>query len=682
MVVIAGFPQFSGVHMKDLLSIQVLKQDARLALAPVVVACTCMAMAVNAMAADSAAGPPSPLYSVVNLGASGGTAVLNQRGQVLYSNVFFDGRRRYDIVASRGRYISARGFNSLGVVVGTFDDATTPPPFNIRAFTWTVDRGIRALAGPGSAAAMAINDRNQAVGSTPGVAITARANRWNPDGTQTKLGPLPASLSGATAVNVAGAAVGSTDVAGDGSHAVVWDAAGSATDLGKLGGYQSVADFVNTNGQVAGRSFSHENIGLKDHRTIGFFWSRKVGAVRILPFSWDDVTIDALNEAGQVIGNFVPPPGDLTQTFLPFIWCMDDGARQLPLGNNDKARVLALNNRMQMVGFTQQVFHDDTTRHAVFWDGINIPVDLNTRLYRAPAGLVLTSAIAINDSGAILAESNAGLVLLRPGTKQSPAPVLGPITKTMPGKTIAQNSTTDFIAEFVGSSTAATHVAAATVDDGCAQTPASLREVRGQGDVSVRHAFCKAGAFNLKIKVSDVVGNTAEVQRLQFVADPAVMTLMGQETLSSLSKQSTTTDKHPLQLTLWAPLTNGGAANTSRTAPGFVSASGPFSFRGEVTGSPVRNGQSVQLSGTGSMEGRAGYGFTLDATVDSSRGGSVNRLRLRISHQDPDSHTEVVDYDNAAAATGLATAVARTLDTSDRIPLVDGVWLVGGPPER
>src|SRR5205823_3200552 len=112
-------------------------------------------------------------------------------------------------------------------------------------------------------------------------------------------------------------------------------------------------------------------------------------------------------------------------------------------------------------------------------------------------------------------------------------PVLGPITKTTPGDTVALNAITDFTAAFVGSSAARTHVAAAAVDDGCPQTAPSLREVRGQGDVSVRHAFCKPGSFNVRIKLTDVSGNTAEVQSLQFVGDPAVATLMGQTTLSS-----------------------------------------------------------------------------------------------------------------------------------------------------
>lgn len=86
----------------------------------------------------------------------------------------------------------------------------------------------------------------------------------------------------------------------------------------------------------------------------------------------------------------------------------------------------------------------------MLWSDVANPVDLNTRLYRAPAGLVLYAANAINDDGAIVADSSAGLV---------------------------------------------------------------LRERRGTGDVSLRHTFCKAGAFTVKIKVTDRAGNATQVQR-------------------------------------------------------------------------------------------------------------------------------------------------------------------------
>lgn len=669
--------------MKQIFDAQLRQPDGGARLASIIVACTSLGFA-NAYGApvNNTVEPAPPMYTVVNIGVSPNTVFLNQRGQVAYSsynngnanNVFFDGRRRYDIKAPGGRYTAVRGLNNLGVVVGEFDDGSTPPSNN-RAFRWTAGGGLRALPGPGYAVAVAINDRNQAVGSVHEGTSYTRANRWNSDGTQTRLGPLPPGQSQANAINYSSVAVGVSDVEMDGSHAMVWDAAGSATDLGKFGGVGSVADFVNANNQVAGRYFTVPG-PLGGTNTAGFFWSRAGGGVKILPFGWDNVTIEALNDNGKVAGNKMYPPGDLYQHTVPFIWCLQDGARLLPVGTFPNSRVLALNNRSQMVGFIQQADGQIATRRAVFWNAVSLPVDLNTRLYRAPAGLVLTSAKAINDHGFILADSNAGLVLLRPGRDISPGPVLGPITRTTAGDTVALNSTVDFAANFVGSSGTKTHAASAIIDDGCPQTEPSLREVRGQGDISVRHTFCKAGTFNVKVKVTDRLGNTAEVQSLQFVSDPAIATLMGRGVLTSQSKQPTNTGEHPMQVTLWVPLADDGVSNTARRGKGFVNASGPFDFHAEVEGAPVRNAQSIQINGTGRLNGRAGYRFSLDSSTNSDLGGDVNRLHLRITHQDMDSHSEVVDFDNAA---GVASIMARP----DGMAIVEGgVRLVGGKPTR
>lgn len=190
--------------------------------------------------------------------------------------------------------------------------------------------------------------------------------------------------------------------------------------------------------------------------------------------------------------------------------------------------MLALNNRAELVGFTEQTAGDPASKRAVRWQGAGSATDLNTRLHRAPPGLVLTSAKAVNDRGMILAESNAGLVLLRPGKNQSAAPVLGPIT-TPAGDTFAVNSTGEFSVAFVGTDAARAYVASVAIDDGCAQTAPALRQVRGHGDVSIRHAFCKAGAFYLKVTLADAAGNSAQVQRRLVVGDGVAAAPAAQE---------------------------------------------------------------------------------------------------------------------------------------------------------
>ncbi|WP_164666724.1 hypothetical protein, partial [Pseudomonas viridiflava] len=84
-----------------------------------------------------------------------------------------------------------------------------------------------------------------------------------------------------------------------------------------------------------------------------------------------------------------------------------------------------------------------------------MPIDLNTQLYRAPAGLELRAAYRINERGDILADSNAGLVLLRPGRRGTDAPVLGPIIGLPAVVDLGQDLTMTL--NFSDSNTAQTH---------------------------------------------------------------------------------------------------------------------------------------------------------------------------------------------------------------------------------
>jgi hypothetical protein len=146
-------------------------------------------------------------------------------------------------------------------------------------------------------------------------------------------------------------------------------------------------------------------------------------------------------------------------------------------------------------------------------------VDLNGRLYRAPAGLVLYTGKAINDRGDILADSNAGLVLLRPGTRGSDAPVLGPVNTATATGTPAVGARVDFSVAFMDTGPSETHTATASIDDGCPADMPVVREARGNGEVDVGHTFCRAGDVMIRVKVTDRAGNTTEVHRALTVAD-------------------------------------------------------------------------------------------------------------------------------------------------------------------
>jgi probable HAF family extracellular repeat protein len=473
------------------------------------------------LATCASAAPANLLqYSVINLAPGSGVALLNQRGQAGFTtyssgamiNGFFDGRQVHRVGPAGAGDTVVSGLNDLGVVVGQFNDAATPAPFNYRAFSWSVAGGLRALPGPGQSMARAINRLNQAVGSTKGDAFYGRAYRWNPDGTAFNLGPLPASLSEAIAINDSGVAVGYADVARYDSHAVVWDANGNATDLGTLGGTQSVATHINVHGQVLGSYY-------RDSIPGGFLWSRTGGIVKIMPEAPMGVRVAALNDNGDVAANLQVVDDNGNYAYTPMLWSLARGGRALPLGGAAHGSVDALNNRGGMVGYLERKTGDVSNRRAVLWSGAKTPLDLNLRIHHAPAGLVLHAGKAINDQGDILADSNAGLVLLRPGTQGSAAPVLGPVVA--PGDVLPLGAVSDLSVAFTDTGASETHLASASVDDGCPSEAPVVREARGNGEINLRHVFCQPGSFTVKVKVTDRAGNATEVHRLLSVGDTA-----------------------------------------------------------------------------------------------------------------------------------------------------------------
>jgi hypothetical protein len=438
-------------------------------------------------------------YSVINLApAEAEFGVLNQQGHAAFAYAFgtgvgyFDGRRVYPAGPFRAEYKRVTALNEQGVAIvdtGYGDGA---------AYSWSLARGVRLLADSGFA--RGINKRGQIVGHAGGIAQV-----WKPDGSQANLGPTNAN-SEAYDINNHGLSAG--QYAG---RATAWNANGTPIQIGLTSTYGSEGRFVNAQDQVAGTFSDDAGMGV-------FVWSRKNGLVRIGPFP-RLVRLMGLNDHGQIAGDRQVAEAGLSVTFAPFTWTAQRGLRLLPIGSGVHGRVDALNNNAEMVGFIQQLPFQENSKRATYWNDISQPVDLNARLYRAPKGLVLHAAIAINDAGAILANSNAGLVMLRPGRTGSAAPVLGPLTGA--DRYTDFNSTLDLTVTFVDSNAAETHAASASVDDGCPHSAPSLREVRGTGDVSLRHTFCRAGPANIVIRVTDRAGNATEARHTVYVSDPS-----------------------------------------------------------------------------------------------------------------------------------------------------------------
>ena len=611
-------------------------------------------------------GPVTPrVYSVINLAPDNLGAYLNEQGQAAFSsfvrsmNSYFDGDRLHDFASLDLTLI--RGLNNRGTVTGlTNDDAR--PFSNVRAFSWTLAGGLRLLPGLG-AFAYDINDRNQIVGSSSDRLTSTIAARWDADGRLRLLLPRPPSQSTAHAINNRGIAGGFADVAVEGPvQAVLWDPAGRQTALGSMGGTWASAGFLNERGDAAGQVYGGE-----DDPVRAFFWNARSGMASLASPDMRNLYVNDLNDQGNIAG-IVQARNAPSTDHSAFRWSRARGLEWLTprTGPGIVTDVTDLNNRNQMVGSVER---PGARPRAVRWDWTAAPLDLNTRLHRPPAGLVLQSGRAINEAGTILAESNAGLVMLRPGTRGTDAPVLGPVTGLSNTGEVGQ--VVRGSVGFVDNSASEVHRAVVTWSDNCRSPQPLVREAGGVGRVTFQHRFCKAGAFQMTVQVRDSGGRATRVGIHYYVDETGVPAISGQGVLGREGGSGMARGAQALRFVLWAPLAAARAGTADIPAAGtpVFRLAGSFRFESDHVGAPARNGGVVRLEGTGRFNGRAGYRFLAEASDGAGIGqAGADRMRVRISHGDP-AGAEVVDYDNGPAP---ADALSPAATATDRTRLAQG----------
>ena len=598
------------------------------------------------------------VYSVINLDPEGGAATfLNEKGQaavgsfVFGTNSFFDGDRVLPLGDLGGGFTVIKGLNNRGVVLAESLDASLPFG-NYNPVTWTRAGGLRLVPGATNGLVWDINDHNQIVGQVPAPGITARAVRFNPNGTVLPLGPLPFSLSEGRAINNAAFAGGYADAADGTIHATVWNGAGSVTDLGTLGGQRAFTLLVNARGEAAGYSDDAAN----EHE-IGFFRSPGGPLVPVGSQDGGSRLVADLNDRSELVGITSIPGGSAA-----YQWTRSRGLVLLPRAGALESDVFDINNRSERVG---RLYRPAGSR-AVLWRGLTTPIDLNSRLHRIPAGLVLEAGAAINEAGVILAYSNAGLVMLRPGKAGTDAPVLGPVLGLPDIVTLGDEARATL--GFIDNAPGQTHTAVADWGDSCASPSPLVSEAYGRGEVGLQHTFCAPGFLNLVLRVTDSAGRSTETQRQVLVNAPGLAALSGRGTLAGGAAPTGAARALPLQFTLWAPLgANAAASAGTKAARAVVSLQGPFGFKSDSVSSVSRNAAQVRLEGTGSYNGRAGYSFLVDA-VDGGARKNGDRMRVRISHRDA-TGGEVVDYDSARKAKASLSAATA----SDGLAPVEGV---------
>jgi probable HAF family extracellular repeat protein len=273
---------------------------------------------------------------------------------------------------------------------------------------------------------------------------------WSPStGRAVDLGTLGGTATQVAGINDAGQVIGASFLAGNFiEHAFLWTSAGGMADLGTLGTQQSMATLINGAGQVVGlsvtpipsvvRAFSwtpatgmiaigalaggiSEPVQLTESgQVVGHSWADSLGTLH--GFSWTAAggLVDlgilpdgrssqalAVNGSGVIMGVSTTGAGNLHAVVWPPTRAIVDlGTLGGPLSSP-----LSINDAGEVVGSSDTASGD---QHAFVWSEIAGMLDLNDVTPDKPAGAVLTRATEAHDSGAILTESTAGLVLLRP----------------------------------------------------------------------------------------------------------------------------------------------------------------------------------------------------------------------------------------------------------------------------
>jgi hypothetical protein len=453
------------------------------------------------------------VYGITNLaGPPAFRAFINAKGQVAmeYEAIdtsqhvgFFDGQQVINVEPANSIARSLGGLNDKGTVAG---QSRPSIPEGFQPFRWSAATGavvLPSLNPNGDTFTNSINNRNEIVGSSqvePGGSF--RAVRWTASNALMALLTPPGFIdSGAGDINDANITLGSATAVGGNYHVFRWDAAGRPTDLGTFGAFGAMGGLINNRGDFTGMRYQSpfEAIG-------SFLWLRKGGFLPIVDPAGRITVVHSLNEFGQVAGR-----SNLAGVDHPFFFSRKTGYVNLERQPYTFGVAYQLNDKGVIVGnLGRPTPEGGEILRAYRWSpGTFTAVDLNTRLLNPPTGLVLTAAFGISAKGDIVANSNAGLVLLRQGGGGTDAPVLGPIQLTEP---VRLNQVTQLTLSFRDRNLADTHTATVDWDDGAGPQAANIERQGGGGLVSAEHTYVSNGLYNIVVRVTDSTGKTTALK--------------------------------------------------------------------------------------------------------------------------------------------------------------------------
>ena len=337
-----------------------------------------------------------------------------------------------------------------------------------------------------------------------------------------------------------------------------------------------------------------------------------------------------------MIGERWPTPVDRNG----FIWSRETGLIVIGTPEVDRSETNDLNNRGQVVG--------SLNGQGFIWTRASGFVDLSSRVTGAPPGLTLFVGGAINDNGTIAANTNTGsLVLLVPQGAHHPhqPPVAGTVTFTGPARV---NALLSFAAGFTDVDLRDTHTALWHWGDG-SSTAGTVSETHGAGNVSGQHAYRKSGIYTVRLTVTDSSGKRSTVER-KVVICGAQAAINGAGTFAAGGVGAGPGAGKAL-VGSFAFLSEESGASKGQVQ---VEAGG-IALRSSQVDAVTVEGNRIRYSGQGSVNGSGNYRFALTAIRHAKTGGK-DSIHVRITHTEPGTNAEVVDYDNGGVAGSAGAA--------------------------
>jgi probable HAF family extracellular repeat protein len=579
-------------------------------------------------------------YRVVNLGSGPLTALpkINAKGQVVFSidtgptwrGYFYNGTAVQDIGTLGGSTI-ANDLNNAGQVAGGSFRADGSE----HAFVWTAGGGMLDLGvvpGADNSRAQAINNLGVVTGVSEAFDFV-HAFRWSAADGIEDLGAFTTgiSFSNGTALNDAGLIAGNSDTADNQRQVFAWTRASGLVNIDKLDSDYSAAVAVGAKGEVAG---SRVPAGSALYRA--YFWTRATGMLDLGTAGGTESFAMAMSPNAHIAVLVNTTDGAQRSRS----WTRSGGMRDIGTLGGRWSRAIELNNKGQLVGYSDNKAQES---RAFVWSARTGMIDLNTRLRRAPPGLVLDDALAISDSGAIVATSNAGLVLLKPGRGGKDGHEVGPIKAP---ELLRAGAPLDASVAWVDEDRVGTRSVNWSWGDGSGGA-SKMRESNGVASASASHSYAAPGIYPVTVTVVDRSGRGTAVSRNVVVSAPGGV-VAGSGTLISPPGAFVKSPLHSgkASFSLIAPAAGnagmaGGQGRLQFDLPGLNLRSNSLRLLG-------RQGAQHVFEGSGTIGGAGNYRFRL-ATAAGVPGGQPGRFGLRIWRTDPATRAEVVVYDNQRA---------------------------------